>query len=65
MAKLDKVPAVTVVAAAMLATANIRLYKLEKALAKLGCSCTLKTREIEPEAHQQFCNFRVALEDLS
>jgi hypothetical protein len=43
-------------------TRRIRL--LTKALAKLGCSCTTRTAEVELEAHQIFCRYRMKMEDM-
>lgn len=42
-----------------------RIYRLTKALAHLGCSCTQKTRETDIEAHEVFCRFRQAMQDMS
>lgn len=42
-----------------------RIYKLVKALARLGCSCTQKTCETDIDAHEVFCRFRLAMQDLS
>lgn len=44
-------------------TRRIRL--LTKALAKLGCSCVTRTAEVELEAHDCFCKYRNAIEDMS
>lgn len=45
--------------------ALVRIYLLTKALARLGCSCTQKTRETDIEAHEMFCQFRMAMQDMS
>lgn len=60
----DRLPAVTVMAASLLATANCTIQDLTKALAHLGCSCTVKTRETDVEAHQLFCRFRMKMQDI-
>lgn len=62
--KLEELPAVTVMAAAMLASANIENQQLRKALAHLGCSCTVRIKSIELEDHESFCKFRMKLEDI-
>lgn len=41
-----------------------RIAKLTCALAKLGCSCTQKTRETDLEAHECFCLYKMAMEDI-
>lgn len=41
-----------------------RIAGLTKALAKLGCSCVCKTAEVDLEAHDRFCRYRNAIEDL-
>jgi hypothetical protein len=41
------------------------IAKLTKALAKLGCSCTQKTRETALEAHEVFCTYKMAMQDLT
>lgn len=62
---LDNLPATTVAAVRMLATANCTIQDLTKALAHLACSCVMKTREVELEAHGPFCRYRMKLEDMS
>jgi hypothetical protein len=62
---LDNLPATTVAAVRMLAQASGTIQDLTKALAHLGCSCVVKTREVELEAHQVFCRYRSKMEDLS
>ncbi len=41
-----------------------RIQGLVKALAKLGCSCVTRTTEVDLEAHQRFCRYKMAMEDL-
>ncbi len=48
-----------------LLTDDVRVIgALIRALAKLGCSCTTRTAEVELEAHQQFCRYRMKIEDI-
>lgn len=60
----DHLPATTVAAVRMLAQANCTIQDLTKALAHLGCSCVVKTRETDIEAHQTFCRYRSKIEDM-
>lgn len=62
--RFEDLPAITVIAAAMLADANIKIQQLTKALAHLGCSCVVKHRSVELEDHTQFCRFRMKIEDM-
>ena len=41
-----------------------KIIRLTRALARLGCSCTQKTREMDVEAHERFCQYRMAVENL-
>lgn len=52
-------------AAVAMVEAAERIDKLTHALAHLGCSCTQKTREVDLEAHEIFCRYRNAMEDLT
>ncbi len=49
---------------ALLTEDTRRIQGLVKALAKLGCSCVCKTAEVDLEAHDRFCRYRSAMEDL-
>jgi len=60
----EKLPAIVVASASLLAEANLQIQGLLKALAHLGCSCTCKTREVSLEAHFAFCKYRCKVEDL-
>ena len=60
----EKLPAIVVASAGLLAEANQKVQGLLKALAHLGCSCTCKTREVSLEAHFSFCKYRMKVEDL-
>jgi len=60
----EKLPAIVVASAGLLAEANLQIQGLLKALAHLGCSCTCKTREVDLGAHELFCKFRMKAEDL-
>lgn len=61
---MGRLPATTVAAVQMLATANCTIQELTKALAQLGCSCTVKTREIDLEAHGALCRYKQKMLDL-
>lgn len=37
---------------------------LTRACAKLGCSCTVRTAETNTTAHERFCNYRMAMENI-
>ncbi len=50
--------------AAVLAAAEIRVQLLIKALAQLGCTCHVKTRDVELDSHERFCKYRMKAEDL-
>lgn len=43
---------------------QVQVTKLTRALAKLGCSCTQKTRDPDLEAHEKFCLYKMAMEDI-
>lgn len=60
----EKLPAIVVATAGLLAEANTKVQGLLKALAHLGCSCTCKSREVSLEAHFAFCKYRMKVEDL-
>jgi hypothetical protein len=62
--ELKPIPAVIREAGIMLAHSHIREQKLIKALAHLGCSCTVKLRDVDPQEHETFCRFRMKMEDL-
>lgn len=61
----DNLPATTVAAMGLLATANCTIQALTKALAHLGCSCHAKNASIDPDDHERFCRFRMKMEDLT
>lgn len=62
-AQIDRKGAITLIDAIL--TDDTRRYRLVvKALAKLGCSCVVKTAEVDLEAHQRFCRYRMAMEDI-
>lgn len=52
-------------AACNLGPAMVKINALTRALARLGCSCCVKTREVDLEAHEVFCLYRSAMEDMS
>jgi len=60
----EKLPAIVVASASLLAEANVQIQGLLKALAHLGCSCTCRTREVDLGAHELFCKYRNKAEDL-
>lgn len=60
----DRVSAVALACASHAAGLELKVNALTKALAKLGCSCTQKTRETELEAHEKFCTYKMVMEDL-
>lgn len=61
----DRVSAVALACASHAAGLELKVNALTKQLAKLGCSCTQKTRETDLEAHERFCQFRMSMEDLN
>ena len=60
----EKLPAIVVATASLLAESNLQVQGLLKALAHLGCSCTCRTRETDLGAHDAFCKYRMKAEDL-
>ena len=60
----EKLPAIVVATAGLLAEANLQIQGLLKALAHLGCSCTCRSRETDLGAHETFCKYRMKAEDL-
>lgn len=61
----DRVSAVALACASHAADLELKVNALTKRLAKLGCSCCVKTRETDIEAHERFCQYRMALEDIN
>lgn len=49
-----------------LLTDDVRVINaLIKALAHLGCSCITRTKEVELDAHDCFCRYRMKMENIS
>lgn len=62
-AQIDKHGAIQLINA--LLSKDVRVVNLLiRALADLGCSCITRTKEVELEAHQRFCRFRMKMEDI-
>lgn len=61
---VQDMPAVTLLAATMLADANIKIQGLMKAMAHIGCTCVVKSKLVEANEHDQFCRYRMKIEDL-
>jgi hypothetical protein len=60
----EKLPAIVVATAGLLAESNLTVQKLIKGMAHIGCTCVVKSRLTMVEEHDQFCRFRMKLEDL-
>lgn len=60
----DRLPATTVGVMILLDQSQARVEGLEKELAKIGCTCTVKQRSTQIEDHEAFCRFRASMENL-
>jgi hypothetical protein len=61
----DRVSAVALACASHAADLELKVNALTKQLAKLGCSCCVKTRETDLEAHEKFCSYKMAMETIN